>query len=55
MAVIMKNCVFWGVVPCDARSVLQLLVIANVVSSTDSFHSDDGGDSFLRNVGSYKI
>jgi hypothetical protein len=35
------------------RSVLQLLGIANVVPSSDYFHSGDGSDTFLRNVGSY--
>jgi hypothetical protein len=32
------------------RSVLRLLVTANVVRS----HPDNGGDTFLRNVGSYR-
>jgi hypothetical protein len=36
------------------RSVLRLLVTANVPSFADSCHLDDGGDMFLRNVGSYK-
>jgi hypothetical protein len=34
----------------------ELPVTANVVpSSADSFHFYDGGDTFLRNVGSHKI
>jgi hypothetical protein len=33
------------------RNVLRLLVTANVVRS--SCHSDDGGNKFLRNVGTY--
>jgi hypothetical protein len=36
------------------RSVSRLLVTANVVPFTDSCHPDDGGDTFLRNVSSYK-
>jgi hypothetical protein len=37
------------------RSVLRLLVTANVVPiSKTVFISDDGGDKFLRNLGSYK-
>jgi hypothetical protein len=37
------------------RSVLQLIVTANVVPSSPILvHSDDGGDNFLRNVFSYK-
>jgi hypothetical protein len=64
----MKNAVFWDVTPCvfcknrcfggayrfhqhgekNTRGVLQLLVFA------DSFHSDVGSDTLLRNIGSYK-
>jgi hypothetical protein len=33
---------------------LQLLLAANVVPSSLIFHPDDGSDTFLRNVGSYK-
>jgi hypothetical protein len=36
------------------HSVLQLVVIAEVVPSSLIFYTDDGGDAFLRNVGSYK-
>jgi hypothetical protein len=37
------------------RSMFRLLVTANAVPSfADSCHSDDGGDTFLRNVDSYK-
>jgi hypothetical protein len=36
------------------RSVIQLLVTANIVRSSPICHPDDGGDRFLRNVGSYK-
>jgi hypothetical protein len=53
----MKNAVFWDVTPCDfyknrrfggtfIRSVFQLLVTVNVVSSSLNLFSDDGGDSF---------
>jgi hypothetical protein len=35
-------------------SVLKLLVTSNFVSSFDSFHSEVGGDKFLRNIGYYK-
>jgi hypothetical protein len=35
--------------------VLQLLVTASNVPSSLTRHPDDGGDMFLRNVGSYKI
>jgi hypothetical protein len=31
-----------------------LLVTGNVVPNTDSCHPDDGGATFIRNVGSYK-
>jgi hypothetical protein len=34
-------------------SVPLLLVSANVVPNTDSCHPDDGGATFIRNVGSY--
>jgi hypothetical protein len=36
------------------RSVIQLLVIANVIPSLPILVSDDGGDTLLRNVGFYK-
>jgi hypothetical protein len=37
------------------RSVFRLLVTANVVpSSPILFHPDDGRDTFLREIGSYK-
>jgi hypothetical protein len=36
------------------RSVIQLLVIANVVPSSVIFHPDNGSYAFLRHVGSYK-
>jgi hypothetical protein len=35
-------------------SVLQSLVIVNVFWFVDCFRPKDGGDMFLRNVGSYK-
>jgi hypothetical protein len=64
----MKIAVFWDVTPRDSyknrrfgrmyhlhlRSVLRLLVTANIVSSSPTFHPDGGGDRFLQNVGSYK-
>jgi hypothetical protein len=36
------------------NSLRRLLVRASVLSSSDSFHPDEGGAKFLRNVGSYK-
>jgi hypothetical protein len=36
------------------RSVLQLLVTANVFLVRRLLHTEDGDDTFLRNVGSYK-
>jgi hypothetical protein len=36
------------------RSVRRLLVAACVVPSSPICHPDEGGASFLRNVGSYK-
>jgi hypothetical protein len=39
----------------SSSSVLQLLVTANVVTKlADSFYRNDEGDTFLRNVDSYK-
>jgi hypothetical protein len=35
------------------RSVRRLPVTVNVVSSSTIRHPDDGGDTFLRNVGCY--
>jgi hypothetical protein len=62
----LKNDVFWDVMPCGScnrsfrgtyyaflRSVLRLLVTANVVPSSPIFTSDDGVDTFLRNVDVY--
>jgi hypothetical protein len=62
----MKNIVFWDVTLCCFRrnrrvgerrtlrriSVLQSL--ANAFSFRLLFHPEDGGDTFFRNVGSYK-
>jgi hypothetical protein len=36
------------------RSVLRFLVTANIPSSPNSCHNDDGYDMFLRNVGFHK-
>jgi hypothetical protein len=67
-AVAMKN-VFWNVSQCGScrngrfggayrlhllRSVLESLAIANVFWFIDCFHPEDGGDTFLQNVGSYE-
>jgi hypothetical protein len=69
-AVTTKNPVFWHVTLCGSCTIgrfggtcrlasimwmLPLLVTANVRSwLADSCHADDGGDTFLHNVTSYK-
>jgi hypothetical protein len=40
---LVKNSVFWDVTPCGTCRIRR-----------DSYHPEDGGDMFLRNVGSYK-
>jgi hypothetical protein len=52
MAVTMKNAVFWDVTPCGSGQ--QFLVTPNVFLACRLFHPDDGGETFLRNVGSHK-
>jgi hypothetical protein len=60
-AVTVKSAVLWDITPCDSCtnrrsclcSVLRLLVTANIAPSS-LIHPDDGYDTFLRNVGSYK-
>jgi hypothetical protein len=51
-AVSMKNAVFWDVAPC--RSCLLPPVHVGFFAR-GFFCPEDGGDAFLRNVGSHKI
>jgi hypothetical protein len=45
----------WDVTPCDTRiGALGTLANRNTLRRKDSCDPDDGGDIFLRNVGSYK-
>jgi hypothetical protein len=57
-AVAIKNAVFWDVTPCGSCKIQRFGVMHRRYhregTPADSFHPDDGGDAFLRNVGSYK-
>jgi hypothetical protein len=56
-AATMKNVVFWDMVtPCRACTFPSAVRYVLVADQEDSrvFHSEDAGDIFLRNIGSYK-
>jgi hypothetical protein len=49
-AVTMKNVVFWDVAPCGSPATCSSWFLAR-----GFFNPEDGGDTFLRNVGAHKI
>jgi hypothetical protein len=52
MAVTMKNAVFWDVVLCRYFLTRRLQLPAHAGSLfVDFLYPEDGGDTFLRNVG----
>jgi hypothetical protein len=53
---LLKNTVFWNVTPCGSCKDrgFEAVVTANVVPSSPILVTYDGGDMFLRNIGSYK-
>jgi hypothetical protein len=51
----MKNAVFWDVTPCDSCRNRRLVGTYRLNQrSRNYFDPDDEGDTFLRDVGSYK-
>jgi hypothetical protein len=50
-AVTIKNAVLWDVAPCK----LSLQHLLSWFLARGFFYPEDGGDTFLRNVGSHKI
>jgi hypothetical protein len=57
-AVTMKNAIFWDVAPCRScvnRCFGGTSMRFTLVPRSRIFYPEDGGDTFLRNVGSNKI